>query len=460
MTSTKLILSTALLFGVLTTANSQEESLFDTGKLKSYINTIHLKMGFSGEILIAEGKNILFHEAIRTASYEHNIQLKKGAKYRIGSITKTFAGTLIALAQEEGKLNIKDKAINYIDDLAPKFKDITIEHLLSHTSGLPHNEGISDYWMTKSLLHITREQVLKEINSLATLSKPGSKMRYTSLGYYLLALILENVYKNSFYDLLKSKILDKLQMTSTGTVDNLKIIPQMASGYHQVTDDSLVVAPYRNYTMLKGAGDMYSTATDLLKWNISFLSNTPLNEKINAALFVKQQGITLTDSRKYHYGWYVNLEKPHKQYHGGGTWGYSTHTALYAEEKISIIILGNVSTLPISSIAEDVEKIVFRKPFQLPTIAVISKEPTNHDIYMGTFISDSNEMALSIFKVKNSVYAKLGNNPPFEIYPKGKHQFLGKKVEINFNFEVTDNTATGLSAEGMGKIFHFRKDLK
>lgn len=447
----------ALLLGLSSTANSQTKDFADIGKLETYLNAIHLKKGFNGEILVAKGKNILFQQTVGLASYENNLELKKSAKYRIASITKTFTGTLIAIAQEEGKLNVQDKAISYINGLSTKFKNITIEQLLSHTSGLPHNEGIKDYWQTKSKLQMIPKQVITEINALDLLFDSGSQMHYSSLGYYLLASIIENIYKNNFEIILKEKILNKLQMTETGNIDNLKIIPEMASGYHLITDDSLVVAPYRNYSMLKGAGDMYSTTTDLLKWNNSFFLNTLLSEKSKANIFMQQ---TKKNSESYGYGWYMGSDITKKQYHGGGTWGYSTYNSMYPDKQISIIILSNISTLPISAIASDVEKIVFGQPFQMPSIEKVSKKSVNLEIYSGSFISETSKMVLIIKQVENNLYAKLGNNPPFEIYPKGNHQFFGKKIEIEITFQIHNDLVSGLNAERMGKTFNFIKETK
>lgn len=458
----KQLLAITILFGLSLSVKSQTKESFDVGTLDTYLHTIHLKKGFNGEILIGKGNTIVFQKAVGMASYENSVELKNGAKYRIASITKTFTGALIAIAQEEKKLNVQDKASDYLNSLSPKFKNITIEQLLYHTSGLPHNEGIKDYWQSKSKLHITTEQAIEEINTLDLLFESGSQMQYSSLGYYLLASVLENVYKNNFENILEEKVLKKLQMNETGIVDDLKIIPKMASGYHLITDDSLVVAPYRNYSMLKGAGDMYSTATDLLKWNNSFFSNKLLSVKGKEIVFAKTTNAKPRNGDSYGYGWYLNSDTPKKFYHGGGTWGYSTYTSIYLDNyKTSIIILSNVSTLPITSIASDVEKIIFGKPFQMPSIEEVSKKPVNLEMYIGEFITEENKMVLNIIKAENSLYAKIGRNPPFEIYPKGNHQFFGKKVEIEFTFTVNDvDVVTGLTANGMGKSFQFKKDNK
>lgn len=457
MKNSKLLIVLILIFslGKRTQAQSPE---FNPRKLETYLDVIHQKKNFNGEILISKGNDIIFQKAVGMASVENDLRLENGAKYRIASITKTFTGVLIAIAHEEQKLNVHDKASNYLIELSPKFKDITILQLLKHTSGLPHNEGIKDYWQIKSKIQITPEQAIEEINSLDLLFEPDSKMKYSSLGYYLLASILENIYKSDFEDILQNKILSKLQMVETGVVDGLKILPQMTSGYHLISDDSLVIAPYRNYSMLKGAGDMYSTSTDLLKWNNSFGSDKLLTLKTKNIIFENSEHSIQKNEDAYGYGWYLNFDAPKKYYHGGGTWGYSTFTSMYPDSQISIIILSNVSTLPISNIALDVEKIVFGKPFQMPTIEEVSGKPENIEMYSGKFIANGNQMVLSIIKVENSLYAKLGENPPFEIYPKDNHQFFGKKVEIEFTFELNEsNLVTGLLAEGMGKSFQFRK---
>jgi len=457
---TQIVSLFVLMFGFSLTIHAQTKDFFDEEKLESYLNSIHSKKGFNGEVLVAKGKNILFQKAVGFTSYENNLELHIDAKYRIASITKTFTGTLIAMAQQEKKINLNDKACDYIETLSKKFQHITIKQLVTHTSGLPHNEGIEDYWLTKSKLQMTTKQVIAEINALKVLFEPEAKMSYSSLGYYILATILEKVYKNDFHTIVKDKILDKLQMNKTGTVNTLQVIPKMTSGYHLVTDDSLVVAPYRNYSLLKGAGDMYSTSTDLLTWNNSFFSNTFISEQTASLLFDQSSKTRHGSDKNYEYGWYSNTTPILKKFHGGGTWGYSTHNALYPGTQMSIIILSNISTLPISAIANNIEKIVFNEKFQLPKKEVIVETNTiDLNKYHGKYISDSNKMVLLITKVDDNLYAKLGRNPPFKIYPKGNHEFFGKKIDIVIRFENTDTTIVGLKAERLGKTFHFNKSI-
>lgn len=240
--------------------------------------------------------------------------------------------------------------------MAESFSEITIYQLLTHTSGLPHNEAIPDYWQLKSKLEMNNKQVLEEINRLELLFAPGTQQKYSSMGYVLLAQVLEKVYGKAFEDILEENILDKLQLANSGPANTLKIIPGLARGYYLLSDDSLVAAPYRNYALLKGAGDMVATSPDLLKWSNSFHSSELLTEKTKELLFSPAQTRVQPEDWPYGYGWFIGAGKPKKYFHGGGTWGYSSNIAHYPEDGISLILLSNVSFLPVESIGNTLEK--------------------------------------------------------------------------------------------------------
>ena len=436
---------------------SYAQTNFNT-KLDTYLNVLNVNKKFNGEVLIAKDSTIIYQKAIGLSSYEHNIPMQVGNKYKIASISKSFTSTMIAIAQEEGRLNFDDLAETYAPNLSEKFKNITIKQLLNHTSGLPHNEGIENYWQEKSKLQMNKNQIIEEINTLQLLFQPGSKMKYSSIGYYVLTHILENIYQQDYHALLENKLLTKLQMENTGAVNTLKIIPKMTSGYHLVNDDSLLVAPYRNYSILKGAGGLYSSTTDLLHFNNSFFMNKLLPQRTKEILFSPQQ--ENQKSEFYAMGWYTDISN-NKLYHGGGTWGYSCSNAIYVDKEISIIVLSNVSTLPITTIASNIEKIVFDQPFTIPEIrASISTNNINLDKYTGTYRSESSNMMLAISKEDNHLYLKLGKNPKFKIYAENEFNFFGKKVAININFKNEQNLITGLTAKRGAQSFRFKKRSK
>lgn len=423
-------------------------------ELKTYLAYLHNQKGFSGEILIAKDCEAIFHEAIGMASQELNVPMTIGTKFKIASVTKTFTGTLVAMAANEGRLKTSDLASQYLKELSPKFEAITIHQLLTHTSGIPHNEAIANYWQEKSRLNLNTEAVLNEINKLDLLFSPGQEMKYSSLGYYLLSIILEVAYDRPYQEIIEGKIFNKLNMNETGTVNSLAITKAMATGYHLLPNDSLVVAPYRNYSMIKGAGDQYSSAGDLLKWSCSFQENTLLSATEQADIFNKDN-----KSSTYGYGWYTDNNSPRKKfYHGGGTWGFSSHIAFFPEEGLSIIILSNVSTLPVRTMAAQLEKIIFGEAVNIPKVTETTEKPAFPLIqYAGSYLSTSGQMKFIIALQQNQLYAQLQGNPPFLITPLGGNRFLGKKIDIELEFKTNEGQVVGIMAERLGRKFEFKK---
>ncbi len=413
--------------------------------LNAYLEVIVAKKSFSGEVLVTKGEEVLFHRAIGLASVEDATPLKVGDTYRIASITKTFTGTLVAMAQEQGKLAFPDPIGKYIPNLTKRMGFLTIHQLLTHTSGLPHNEGITDYWAKKSKLEMSTDQMIAEINRLELLFEPGKEMKYSSPGYYLLGTLVEKVFDQSYRQALEEQILKPLGMTGSGATDS----DQLVEAWHLLQEKRLP-APYRNYSMLKGAGDMYATAQDLQKWSQSFFETKLLGE----------EGLktVLNDELKYAYGWFADTDTPAKFYHGGGTWGYSSYLAMYPADQISITILTNVSSLPMKGIGADIEKIVYGMPFTMPVLAeAVVLAAKDLEMYSGTYRSESSEMSLQIKRQGDALFAQIGGSPVFQIFPKGDHVFFGKKVEVEFTFQATGQAVGGVTAVRMGQKFIFKK---
>jgi CubicO group peptidase (beta-lactamase class C family) len=386
--------------------------------LQQYLEVQHQRLGFSGVLLIAKKDSIVYQGTVGMASMELNVPIKADNKFRIASVTKSFTAWLIVQAAKEGKLRLTDPLSSYIPNRWP---NITIEQLLTHTSGIPHNEGITDYWTIKSRLPLTKEQALAEILEMKLLPKG---MHYSSPGYFLLACILETVYKTSYENILAAKLPS---LKHTGVYNVRSIIPSLTAGYHMM-GDSLIVAPYRDPSLMKGSGDLYTTAADLLLWN-----NT---------------------CTEFNYGW---MKEGDAFYHGGGSFGCAAINVVYPKDSLSIILLSNVSAMPVNEMWHDIEKIIFNRPFEMPQIRshIKIEDPAK---FSGKYESEGT--ILQIIAANGQLYAKLGNNPAFEIYAGGPLEFSGKKVNIRIIFQQDEKgNITGLQVEGRGRTLHFIKNL-
>lgn len=438
------------------------QSSFNANKvLRQYLNIQKQRLGFNGIVLVTKNGRTIYEGVIGKASFELNTPLTINSGFKIASITKSFTAMLILLAAHERKLNLNDSLVNFFPDLKDKaWRKITINQLLSHQSGIPHNDGISDYWLFKSLLALNKEQGLAEIFKMKLLFTPGKDVKYSSPGYFLLASILENIYQKNYATILKEKITNPLGMSHTGIFSTKAIIPHMSSSYHLLSD-SLITAPYRDFSLMKGSGDMYSNAEDLSKWTNSFGSN--IWNEIKEQIFTAHTNKGLHDNdNKYGYGLFI---RPHTEYFklayyvGGGTYGCSAISVWYPNEKIAITILSNISVLPVNELWGDVEKIIFNKPFELPQLKKsLNMSSAQLKKFAGQYNSRTHETELLIIADNEQLYAKLGNNPAFEIYLDSSLGFYGKKVNIKFIFQADEEgLITGLIANGRDQIITFNK---
>lgn len=454
-----------LVFMVLVTSSMAQQDNQINKTLKDYIEIQNKKINFSGIILVANDSAILSQQSIGFASQELEIPIDIDSKFKIASMTKSYTGLLIALAEQDGKLNLEDRLEKFFPQLTDsKWKQITILQLVSHTSGIPHWNGFRNYWSEASKLSLKSEQVLEEIFEMKLLFEPGTQSAYSSPAYYLLASILEKVYNENYENIINKKINSKLKLKQTGTFNELKIIPKMACGYYLITDDDLIPAPYRDISTMKGGGNIYSTALDMLKWTRSFTSDTIWNKPLLKKIFSPMTDKKIkTKDDLYGMGWYIRekTQKNRKAYHiGGGTFGYSSLAVIYPEEKIHIIVMSNVSSLPMDDVIwKDIESIVFNEPFELPKTFTKSFQLSSKELekFSGIYIAN-NGMKLLIQSHENKLFAKAGQNPPFEIYAIKENEFFSKKIDISFTFKQNKNgEITSIQTNGRGRIDNFEK---
>ena len=179
-------------------------------------------------------------------------------------------------------------------------------------------------------------------------------------------------------------------------------------------------------------------------------------------IFADYSGEKVNRHDHYGYGWYIRNAEQNTRlayYHGGGSFGTSAISVIYPHEEISIILLSNVSTLPVNEIWHDLEGILFEQTVILPEInARIVLDSNTLKKLTGQYIGKNKSPELMIFLINNQLYGKLGSNPPFELYPNSSLMFYAKKVNAKFTFTVDEVGKTiGLTAEVRGELLEFSK---
>lgn len=433
--------------------------------LRSYLKIEEERLGFQGVCLVSRGEAVLYHEAFGLASQELDVKMEVDHRFWIASISKSFTALLVGMAIDEGKIAPRDKLTTFLPELSgDAWDEISIQQLLTHTSGIPHHKGMEDYWTVRSRLTLTTSSILGAIRKMKLQFTPGEDFLYSSPAYFLLAALLEKLYHLPLSQLWSKKIGQPLTLKNTGFDNNQTIVPRLVSGYHLLPDERLISAPYRDFSGLKGGGDMYSNAADLDQWNQYILQELQKPGFIAKAVHPKNNFVAKRhNDAQYGWGWFIRQEeknRPLVYFHGGGTFGCSAMSAIYPEEGLSIVILSNVSGLPIDMIWQNVEAIAFGRPFELLTPpASTGFSNLSLDSYIGNFVSIPGGQKLRVFVQEEQLFAQLQGRPPFPLSPVGEHTFYGKKVGVSFSFEVAaEHQVIGLKAEGRGRNFRFAKE--
>ncbi len=344
---------------------------------------------FNGVMLVAKNGNILLKKAYGFHDKEKHIKLTTNSRFLIGSVTKQFTAMLVMQQVEIGNLRL-DKTIN---DYLPYFpvdkgKELTIHRLLSHTSGLPHYEGLRRLNIPLGKFKedaISVKSYAQLIAKMDLINQPGTQFYYSSMNYVLLGAILEQVSGQSFSQLIQEKIAKPLKLKNTGYANNKYIETHVAKGYAFKEGgffESLFFdkkgeyqeSNFRHQSTAYSTGGIHSTIDDLHLWSQAIKQNTILSKELTDKMFTPNLG-------GYGYGWFVNHENmlrfnPSIQLlsHGGSLDGYSSNVAMY-KDGTTIIYLANVApvgnirlTMNMHLAAQNIKVDEFVRDIKLPNV--------------------------------------------------------------------------------------------
>ncbi len=340
-------------------AQTIKQAIPTDNKLKSQIDTVVQKavMPFISDSSKA-GLSIGIYNSGKAYSYNYGSTQKENPKlptsktvYEIGSISKTFTGTLLAQAVKDKKVKIDDDIRKYLDGSYPNLeyqgKPIKLSHLVSHISGLPlllpddpnlfknPNYDTLPFTISKIQQNYSKEKFFDDLHTVKLDTIPGYKFHYSNAGAQLLKFILEKAYNMPYDKLLNKYITTPLKMINTNSLHSKNDLGILAKGYNNKGK----LMPY-NPPILDAAGGIYSTTSDMLQYLKFHLDEK--NEVV--ALSHKVVSGNIED-------WAIGLNwqeqitaKKHKKiWQSGGTFGFGSYCVLYPDYDIALILLSNES---------------------------------------------------------------------------------------------------------------------
>ena len=306
--------------------------------------------------IVKDGK-VAFAEAFGNAKVGPNVPATPAMRFKIASNSKQLTATAILLLAEEKKLSLSDKVSRFFPDLT-RANEITLRQLLSHTSGYSDYYPL-DYvapWMARDT---TPAEIMTKWAKIPLDFAPGTRWQYSNTNYVIAGQIVEKASHQPLLTFLKSRILDKLGMTSALDVTASNWSPEDPTGYLHYATGPVRPAPPEGNNWMWAAGELAMTASDLALWDISLINGTILKPASLRALTTEVQLSGGTGSR-YALGLEVtNLTNGHRRWaHGGGASGFVSRNITYPDDRMAITVLTNCDAGPAATIAQKLEDLL------------------------------------------------------------------------------------------------------
>jgi CubicO group peptidase (beta-lactamase class C family) len=351
MKKTYLLLCFCLL---LFTANAQNvnRSKFITDSLDNYINRALTNWRIPGAaVCIVKDGRIILRKGYGIKELGLANKVDENTLFMIGSNTKAFTGTAMAMLQAQNKLSLDDKVSKYLPDFKLDNKEatnmVTLRDLLCHRIGFGTFQGDFTYWTSD----LTRKQVIEKMSHIKAQYPFRSRWGYTNAAFLTAGEVIEKVTAKPWEVYIKETLLAPLGMSST-----LMLSKDLATSFnkaaaHTLIDGRLAAIPYPQIDNLSPGGSISSSANDMCKWVLALLNNGKVGAKgvIPAtAIRVTRQPQILVGAgddggfSAYGLGWFLQPYKGHRLVsHTGGVNGFVSSVTLVPDQNLGIVILTN-----------------------------------------------------------------------------------------------------------------------
>jgi len=392
--------------------------------LKPYVDV----QDFSGAVLIARGDRVLADKAYGMANFELAVANTPKTRFRIASVSKQFTAAAVLLLEQRRLLSTSDPLSKFISDF-PHGDEITIHHLLTHTSGIAGNmETLPEIQQDMQAFHSLGElaQMLKKS---APESSAGSTTAYSNKNYVLLAYIVEHLSGVRFDQFLRKNVFEPLGMKDSGSAKYMEVFPNMATGY-EPGFFGLDAAPLDDWWNNVGASTIYSTTEDLYKWHRALGSDKLLTASSRKKMF------TQFLQQRYGYGWAIGERFGRKVIaHNGREPGFVADISKYVDDDAVTILVGNIGSGAADKIRTDLGAILFEQKYTPPeSRAYVSLKEADLEQFVGQYETSPGNF-LTVRKVGDHLVLKGEGTSYSVLTPESETTFFVRALYATVTFK-------------------------
>jgi CubicO group peptidase (beta-lactamase class C family) len=399
-------------------------------------------------VVVKDGQPV-YRAAVGMASLELGVPLRPESVLRIGSVTKQFTSAAVMMLVEQGKLALQDDLTKFFPDYPTHGNHITVEHLLTHTSGIKSYTGLPGWrgawgrdFSTTGLIDFFKNEPMD--------FEPGEKYAYNNSAYFLLGVVIEKVSGTTYADFVGKNIFTPLGMTRTRYGDTGPLVEGRAQGYAR-EGSAYTNAPYLSMSQPGAAGGLVSTVDDLAKWDAAVSAGKLLTPASWQRIFTPYR-LKNGKSTGYGFGWQIGSFEGRPVYeHGGGIHGFSAYVARLPEDHVYVAVLSNCSSTNTAGLARKLAALAAGKPLVDPP--AVALPPSALAEYAGVYQFDEVKIAI---KAGDSLIAQPPPPAPVSyLVPMGKDRFFVRDSFSRFTFERdAAGKITGLTRTAWGSVDH------
>ncbi len=292
-------------------------------------------------VLIAKKGQVIYKKAFGSADLELNVAIRPDMIFRLGSITKQYTAVAILQLVEEGKISLQDSIQTFIKSFPSKGHTITVENLLTHTSGIIDYQKLDVHIPFSWRIDFPPKQIVDSLARHPLEFSPGTQFSYSNSNFFLLGYIIQIVSGMSYPEYMRRNIFAPIGLVNTYYDDANEIIPNRVRGYLMNDSGKYQNAEYVATSQAYSAGALMSNAEELFNWHQALYSGKliKLGTLEKALTPFKLSDSTVT---KYGYGWYINPTDGIKSIeHAGMIDGFRSNEIYLPDENIFIATLFN-----------------------------------------------------------------------------------------------------------------------
>lgn len=356
--------------------------------------------------------------------------------YEIGSVSKAFTGSLLSDMVQAGEVQLDDPVQKYLPASAAMpttdGQPITIEHLATHTSGLPRMpDNFAPADPANPYADYTPDKLYEFLRGHELRRAPG-KAEYSNLGMGLLGHALASRAGKSYEELLTERIASPLGMTDTTITLRDDQRERLAPGY------DAALKPVKNWDIptFAGAGGIRSTANDMLRYLTANLQNDdkPLTRALKSA---HEKRADMDDGLAIGLGWHIARDGA-TRWHNGMTGGYASWASIVAEKEVGVVVLSNTATMKVTEVGELITRVACGEHVEPPQQrSTVSVKPEVLERYVGAYYILP-WFSLTVTLEEGQLMVQASDQDKFPVFATSETEFFYKVVDARITFMAND----------------------